>query len=467
MDRKQLKMLEYWLGRAGRRPLVIRGARQVGKSTLVKLFADQIKVPLAVVNLERHPELNGIFGSMAPQQILGQLEALPDLPAIGAGTLLFLDEIQAAPAAIPALRYFYEERPDIPVICAGSLMEFALSEQRLSMPVGRIQYLHMGPMTFTEYLDALGERKLQDAVESYSLGTDIGPVVHRRLLQLLRSYYFVGGMPAAVDAFARSSRPRDVSEVHSLIIQTYRDDFQKYARSRNLQRLQHVLNFAARNVGTKVKYSNVMQDVHSATIRQDIELLSMARVITKVIHTHASGLPLQSELDDKVYKLLFLDVGLMNAVCGLGWDVLSKSDDVKLINEGGTAEQFVGQHLQDLLAQSPNRELTYWLREGRSSNAEVDFVIALDGQIVPIEVKAGGKGSLRSLHQFMSEKKAPLAVRFDSNPPSIQHIATSIQTRAGSIGVSYRLLSLPLYLVEKLGEVVHTASHERPGGGSS
>jgi predicted AAA+ superfamily ATPase len=291
----------------------------------------------------------------------------------------------------------------------------------------------------------------------------MGPIVHQRLLQLLRSYYFVGGMPAAVDAFAGSRKPRDVGEVHSSIIQTYRDDFQKYARSRNLQRMQHVLNFAARNVGTKVKYSNVMQDVHSATIRQDIELLSMARVITKVIHTHASGLPLQSELDDKVYKLLFLDVGLMNAVCGLGWDVLSKSDDSKLINEGGIAEQFIGQHLQELLTDNPNRELTYWLREGRSSNAEVDFVVALDGQIIPVEVKAGGKGSLRSLHQFMSEKKAPLAVRFDSNPPSIQHVVTSIQTGTGTLGVSYRLLSLPLYLVENLAEIVRTALQESPG----
>lgn len=228
-------------------------------------------------------------------------------------------------------------------------------------------------------------------------------------------------------------------------------------------RMQHVLNFAARNVGIKIKYSNVMQDVHSATIRQDIDLLSMARVITKVVHTHASGLPLQAELDDKVYKLLFLDVGLMNAVSGLGWHALSRLDDVKLINDASIAEQFVGQHLQELLADSLNRELTYWLREGRSSNAEIDFVVALGGQIVPVEVKAGGKGTLRSLHQFMSEKNAPLAVRFDSDPPSRQTISTSVQKSTGRAEVSYRLLSLPLYLVERLADMVRQASDESHG----
>ena len=193
MNRKQLQSLANWLSGADRKPLVIRGARQIGKSTLVRLFARARQRPLAEVNLERYPELNAVFEAMNPQEILNQLEALPKMPAIAADSLLFLDEIQAAPAAIAALRYFYEERRDIPVISAGSLMEFALSERRLSMPVGRIQYLHMGPMTFTEFLEALGENKLEEVVESYTFGAELGPIVHKRLLDLLRSYYFVGG----------------------------------------------------------------------------------------------------------------------------------------------------------------------------------------------------------------------------------------------------------------------------------
>ena len=456
MKRKQLKALGTWLNGVDRKPLVIRGARQIGKSTLVRLFAEQIQRPLAEVNLERYPELNTVFESMSPQQILNQLEALPNIPAIGATSMLFLDEIQAAPPAIAALRYFYEESRDIPIIAAGSLMEFALTEQRISIPVGRIQYLHMGPMTFTEYLEALGERKLKESIESYTFGVEIGPVVHTRLLELLRSYYFVGGMPGAVEVYAKSKKFSDVGPVHNSIIETYREDFQKYARSRNLIRMQHVLNFAARNVGVKIKYSNVLKDVHSSTIKQDIDLLTMARVISKVIHTHASGLPLQADLEEKAYKLLFLDVGLMNAISGVGWNTLSRFDDIQLINEGAIAEQFVGQHLLELLADSPNRELTYWLREGRSSNAEVDFVVALDGRIVPIEVKAGGRGSLRSLHQFVGEKRVPLAVRFDSNPPSIQTVNATIQAGDKASEVTYRLLSLPLYLVEKVADVMRT-----------
>lgn len=461
MDRNQLRDLATWLEATDRKPLVIRGARQVGKSTLVRLFAAQCHRSLIEVNLERHPEIGSIFESMDPQGILGQIEALPGMPPVTAGSILFLDEIQAAPAAIAALRYFYEERGDLPVIAAGSLMEFALAERRLPMPVGRARYLHMGPMVFTEFLEALGETKLKAVLRAYEPGAELGPVVHQRLLELLRRYYFVGGMPAAVDVLARTGKLAEVSAVHTDLIATYRDDFQKYARSRNLARMQHVLEFAARNVGTKVKYANVLRDAHTSTIRQDIDLLAMARVVSKVSHTHASGLPLQADVDDSVYKLLFLDVGLMNAICGLTWKTLSGRHDVELVNDGAIAEQFVGQHLLEMLADSPSRQLTYWLREGRSSNAEVDFVVAIEGRIVPIEVKAGARGSLRSLHQFVAGKRVPLAIRFDANPPSRQTVAATVQTAGGTMQVEYELVSLPLYLVERAADLVIAASAGR------
>ncbi|MGH8295238.1 MAG: ATP-binding protein [Steroidobacteraceae bacterium] len=300
------------------------------------------------------------------------------MPRATADSILFLDEIQGAPPAIAALRYCYEERGELAVIAAGSLMEFALAERRLAMPVGRVRYLHMGPMVFTEFLGALGETGLKEAILAYAPGADLGPVVHKRLLEVLRRYYFAGGMPAAVDVLARTGNLNEVTAVHNDLIATYRDDFQKYARSRDLARLQHVLELAARNVGTKVKYSNVMRDAHSSTVRQDIELLSMARVVSKVLHTH----------------------------------------------------------------------------EGRSSNAKVDFVVAIEGRIVPIEVKAGARGSLRSLHQFAAEKHVPLAVRFDTNPPSRQTVAATVQTAAGAARVEYELVSLPLYLIERTADVV-------------
>lgn len=269
----------------------------------------------------------------------------------------------------------------------------------------QLQYLHMGPMTFSEFLAALGETKLHEIVTQYQLGDDIAEVTHKRLLELLRNYYFVGGMPEAVAAFADTQSFQPVSEIHNAIIETYREDFPKYGKNRDPNRMLTVFNFAARHVGIKVKYSNISAQDQSATLKKDLELLCMARIISKVIHSHCSGLPLQASLEEKVYKLLFLDVGLMNAICGLNWRTIAQWDDTKLINEGTIAEQFIGQHLQHLLADSPNRELTYWLREGRSANAEVDYVIALEGQIIPIEVKAGASGSMKSLHQFMAENK--------------------------------------------------------------
>ncbi|MEM7020738.1 MAG: DUF4143 domain-containing protein, partial [Pseudomonadota bacterium] len=314
----------------------------------------------------------------------------------------------------------------------------------------RVEYLHMGPMTFTEFLEASGETKLVSIIQAFHIGDELNPLIHQRLMDLLRTYFFVGGMPEAVKTYADSGRLKDVSDVHNSIIETYREDLPKYIGGRNLNRIQHIFNFAARNVGTKVKYSHFSMQDKSATIKTDIELLCMARILAKVIHSHCSGLPLQADIEEKIYKLIFLDVGLMNAICGLGWNTISQMADTQFINKGVIAEQFIGQHLQDILSTSPNRELTYWLREGRTGNAEVDYVLALHGQIVPIEVKSGATGSLKSLHQFMAEKDAPLAVRFDAGLSSKQTITTKIQQGSEAEDISYELISLPLYLVERL-----------------
>jgi hypothetical protein len=455
MQRQQIKFLYTWLHSKNRKPLIIRGARQVGKSTLVELFARQNQQPLRNVNLERHPDLAAVFSCKDPEQIIQQIEFLPNMGSISNDTLLFLDEIQAVPEAIPALRYFYEDMPELPVISAGSLLEFALSDHTFSMPVGRIQYLHMGPMTFSEFLLAMDETRLVDFINHYEPGQEIGEVVHQRLLHLLRSYYYIGGMPEAVAVFSDSRSYKDVSEVHNSIIETYRDDFPKYAGARNLNRMLTVFNFAARNVGVKIKYSNISRQDQSLTLKKDIELLAMARVLGKVVHSHCSGLPLQADIEEKVYKLLFLDVGLMNAICGLDWRSISQMDEMELINRGAVAEQFIGQHLQTMLADKPNRELNYWLREGRSSNAEVDFVIGLGGDIIPIEIKSGATGSMKSLHQFMGTKQAPLAIRFDTQRPATYQIDTVINVNKERNQVKYPLISLPLYLVERLDYIVN------------
>ena len=454
IQRQQIQFLYNWLNDKNRKPLIIRGARQVGKSTLVELFGKKYNKQLLNINLERHPELSQIFSGKDPEQIIQQIEFLPNMKSITKDALLFLDEIQAVPEAIPALRYFYEDKPELPIVSAGSLLEFTLSDHSFSMPVGRVEYLHMGPMTFTEFLGALSEEKLQTFIMNYRYGQEIGEIVHKRLLSLLRSYYYIGGMPEAVAVFADRQSYKDVSKVHNSIIETYREDFPKYTGGRDLHRMVNVFNFVARNVGQKIKYSNISAQDQSITIKKDLDLLSMARVIGKVHHSNCSGLPLQADVNEKVYKALFLDVGLMNAVCGLDWRVVSQMDDIKLINDGAVAEQYVGQHLQALLADTPNRELTYWLREGRSSNAELDFVIGIAGAIIPIEVKAGATGKLKSLHQFMGSKQAQIAIRFDASVPSIQHIDTVINLNKKRKTVRYPLISLPLYLIERLKIII-------------
>ena len=463
MYRHRFRNLKEWLHRPRRKPLVLRGARQVGKSTLVELFCEsEFDRDLVTVNLERHPHLAQAFMSNDPATILNLVDAVSDAP-LSDRSILFLDEIQAAPSAFASLRYFFEDMPQRPVVAAGSLMEFMLSDHTFSMPVGRIEYLNVGPMTFTEFLMAVGQDRLAREIEAFEWPSGGGspglhPLIHQRLLESLRLYHFVGGMPEAVRTYSESRNLRAVSAVHAGIVDTWRDDFPKYAARRNLTRMLRVFHFAARNPGRKVKYSNVSPDDQSATVRRDIDLLEMARVIARVTHSQCSGLPLQADVNEKVFKLIFLDVGLMNAVCGLGWQTLANQHPTQLVNAGPAAEQFVGQHLQYLLAERPNRELTYWLREGRSSNAEVDYVTEFGGRIVPIEVKAGRAGALKSLHQFVFEKRAPLAIRFHADLPELQTIDTEVRRSHGAERVRYRLLSLPLYLVERLPRIVDALS---------
>ena len=459
MYRHQLRNLKEWLHRPRRKPLVLRGARQVGKSTLVELFCEaEAGRDLVTVNLERHPHLAQAFASNDPRTILNLVGTVSGTP-LSDRSVLFLDEIQAAPSAFASLRYFFEDMPDRPVVAAGSLMEFMLSDHTFPMPVGRIEYLNLGPMTFTEFLMAIGQDRLAKEIEAFELplGEESpGPhlLIHQRLLDLLRLYHFVGGMPEAVRVYSESENLPAVSAVHVAIVDTWRDDFPKYAARRDMTRMLRVFQFAARNPGRKVKYSSVSPDDQSATIRRDIDLLEMARVIARVTHSQCSGLPLQADVNEKVFKLIFLDVGLMNAVCGLGWQAIASQTPTQLINAGPAAEQFIGQHLQYLLAERPNRELTYWLREGRSNNAEVDYVAEFGGRIVPIEVKAGRAGTLKSLHQFVFEKRVPFAIRFHADLPELQTVDTEVRRGHGTERACYRLLSLPLYLVERLPHIV-------------
>jgi len=448
--RKAELHLKEWYLSTRRKPLVLRGARQVGKSTLVRQFAANNGLALAEINLERHLYLNAVFKTLDIDRIIYELEAVAKQKINTDDTILFLDEIQSTPHAIQALRYFYEDRPHLPVIGAGSLLEFALADHHFSMPVGRITYYHLGPLTFKEFLSAVSP-DLEKYLSDFRLGKDIPLAAHKNLLNHQREYLFVGGMPEAVQIFVDEGSLTEVAEVQRSIADTYQDDFAKYAKQKDLVLLQQVFRLIPRALGKKVKYSNMVREEPSIRVKNVIELLAKARICHQIFHSHCTGIPLYTDINSNTYKLLFMDVGMANHICGNDWLFLESVGDRDLINEGGLAEQFIGQHL---LHPHQAPQLCYWLREGKSSNAEVDYVISRGNLIVPIEVKSGKSGALKSLQQFVFRKRVGLAVRFDLNPPSVQNVKNIIRTKEGNREVEYTLMSLPLYMAEELPRIL-------------
>lgn len=456
-ERSILLNLSQWLNSSPRKPLVLRGARQVGKSTLVRSFCKLEKRNLFEVNLEQEHSLQKSFDSLKPAQILNELEFHFDRSIDPDRSLLFLDEIQTTPQAIVALRYFYEQMPNLPVIAAGSLLDFMLTQEKVSMPVGRIDYGFVSPLSFEEFLNAKQERKLLSLIQSFQIEDSFPQTAHDQLCQLLREYFFVGGMPEAVQVYFKHNDEKKVRQVHASILNTYRDDFRKYGSGQSLLRLQRIFDRLPGIIGRKIKYTEISREDQSKEIRSSIELLHQARVLRKVNHSACSGLPLAYQADDLVYKIYFLDIGLLNHQLGVDWQILRKADQSQLLSplltQGMQAEQFIFQNL-NLGTFNEDASIYYWLREGKATNAELDFVIGFQGQILPIEVKSGKSGSLRSLHQFISEKKCLLAIRFDFNLPSLQRVHHKVVGSRGVTSVSFQLLSLPLYLVGQLQRVV-------------
>jgi predicted AAA+ superfamily ATPase len=451
--------LDEWFKNRRRKPMVIRGARQVGKSTLVRQFAKEKGLTLHEVNLERHLKLTDVFAGHDTQRILNELEFICQKGPINKkGSILFLDEIQSVPIAIQTLRYFYEDYPELPVIAAGSLLEFSLSKHSYSMPVGRIEYLFLGPVTYKETLSALDETDLLNLLDGYFLPDVFPTTAHERLLDVLRIYFLTGGMPEAVHVYADTRDLAKVFDVHASIIDTYRDDFTKYATQADLLRLHRVFDYIPISVGDRVKYVRIDPHEQARDLRNAMDLLTKAQVIMKAYHSDASGIPLRASIDQRKFKTYFMDCGLMNNMCGIQWispDELKAKD---FINKGKVAEQFIAQHIAFSGKSNKSPSLTYWLREGRSSNAEVDFVIQMGQYIVPVEVKAGKSGSLKSLLQFAHQKQIPNAIRFDLNLPTIQKVKHSIRQASDTVEVMFDLLSLPLYMVEEVGKIFYDYS---------
>jgi len=448
MDRLHSRTLADWLGNPNRKPLVIRGPRQVGKTWLVRDFAKRAGLELIELNFEKHPERGDLFASNDPKVILKQLEAELARSIHPEATLLFLDEIQARPELIAKLRWFKEDMPQWPVIATGSLLEFVLCEPSFSMPVGRIQYLHLEPMTFFEFLLAVGQEKLLESLQYCNFERPLNPRLHDKALAFLLEYLLVGGLPDVVQTWIDTRDTGACQQVQKDLLTTYREDFNKYGQAPPLL-IQKVFHSIAEQLGSKFVATRVEEGTSSTRVRQILGLLSMARITSLVNLSSATGLPLGACSNEKFFKALFLDVGLVSAQLGLGRIGPESFGDILFANKGGLAEQLAGQLLKGARSMTEALDLSYWQRtNGRQG--EIDFLIQSGHRIVPIEVKAGKSGSMKSLHQFMHEKQLDLAVRMDQSPLALQSM--DVKTTLGN-GVRYDLLSIPLYLAERVWEL--------------
>ena len=447
MKRDHSTFLCNWLESKNRRPLVIRGARQTGKTWSVRDLADSKKYFLIELNFERRPDLVSLFSSNDPKEILDHLSAMLNKEIDPLRSILFLDEIQAAPHLLAKLRWFAEEMPELPVVAAGSLLDFALSEHEFSMPVGRIGYLYIEPFSFEEFLSALGHEKLRDYLNSYDLNHNVPETIHTQLTKKIKEYLIVGGMPACVSSWASEQNLNLVHQTQFDLLATYRDDFSKYKGSISTNKIEQVFVSVPRQLGRKFVYSNVDSEVSSKSLKQALELLFKARVCHQILSTAANGLPLAAESNPKFIKAVMIDCGLCGASLGLSLQHLHSIDELSLINGGGMAEQLVAQLLRTIEPAYIPPSLYYWQREKKGSEAEVDFIIQHQNQVIPIEVKAGAKGKLKSLHSFMIKKNKKLAVRIYSNLPQLSLITTK---DSSSAEFEYTLLSIPFYLIGQL-----------------
>lgn len=448
MFRFALENLKNWHNSEDRKPLVIRGARQVGKTWLVRELAKKLNLQLIEINFELHPQKKSLFESNEPKEIITVLEANTGTQINPTNTLLFLDEAQKFPEILPKLRWFYELMPELAVITTGSLLEFVLDEHEFSMPVGRISYYHLEPLSFDEFLYQKNKQML-DFLNNYDWG-NIPEAIHSQVLKYLQEYIIVGGLPEAVKNWLDNNSTINLNRLQHDIITTYRDDFMRYKGRFSADYFDNILNYIPKNISNKIVYSHISNSAVNST-KTAINLMTLARVIHKVQSCSGNGIPLGAEVNDKHTKAIMLDIGLMNNILGLNLNDFTDIDNIILANKGAVAEQLVGQQLRTIEPFYVEPKLFYWQRDSQGSNAEIDYLIAHGNNVLPIEVKAGKKGSLQSLHMFMKLKNLNTALRLNTNMPEKKLIKTKIFD--GSV-VEYQLISLPIYMIGQIRRIM-------------
>lgn len=435
--RKNLQDLIAWYRSKKRKPLVMRGARQVGKSTLIHSLAKHLDLHLVEINLEV-VELKSLSQTTVNiNNIILEIELILGRKLNPERDLIFFDEIQKSALALMSLRYFYEQRPELAVISAGSLLDFLLNDQQLSVPVGRIEFYHLGPVCFSDYLKAIGSSVL---FEEYNKPLyDISEPGHHHLMEAWKTYCFIGGMPEAIASYLEDKDFTSVRKIHRNIVFTYQADFFKYAQKGQIHRCNRVFNFIPTSIGEKIKYTEIDPDEKSRDLKAAIQLLLHARVIIPCYHSNSTSVPLSATMDERIYKLYFLDGGLAAAQAEIPPELLLLGDHAL---QGKLTEQMIAQNLAYL---DPQKEpqLYYWLQDKSSSKAEVDFVINEQDQIVPVEVKSRSRAKTRSLAVF---KK--------THPSSTSSVVISpqIYKKEG------KKIHLPLYAIERIYEALKSAA---------
>ena len=401
--------LLVWKEEENRKPLLLRGARQVGKSSSVRKLAEGFENFLEI-NFEKNRNVYRFFeGDLDAKEICANLSIQFQKPIIPNKTLLFFDEIQACPNAISALRFFYEDYPELHLIAAGSLLEFAL-EKLPSFGVGRISSMFMYPFSFAEFMSACGNEMLWNEVCRSSAEKSLFPVFHEKCLDLFKKFLVVGGMPAVVSKFIETNDILACQKTLNDLINSLKSDFSKYKSRTPELRIQTAFEAVVHQSGGKFNCSKVEQ-LSYRQVKESIELLEKAGLIIPVVHTSANGIPLGAEVNFKKQKIILLDTGIFQCLLGLQLSDILFSDNFDVINKGAIAEQFAGLELIKNSSPYMPANLYFWTREKDKSQAEVDYVIQKQEQIIPIEVKSGKSGSMQSMRLFLNEKQAEYGIR--------------------------------------------------------
>lgn len=426
-----LENLREWALKAERKPLVLHGARQVGKTTLVEMFAADFDHYI-YLNLEEKDNAELFATDSTFDDLLAGIFFKAKLPVDSPRTLIFIDEIQTESKAVQALRYFYEKRPDLYVIAAGSLLE-SLMGRHISFPVGRVEYMALHPCTFVEFLSAIGEEMLASQIEKIAVPQSL----HSYTLDLFKKYMIIGGLPEVVANYAQYHDMVRLSDVFNALLSGYRDDVEKYADNRKEQdSIRYILNYGWTSAGHRIQFAKFTNSsFKSADVSNAFRTLEKILLLELVYPLTSTSFPILPDLK-KSPKLLWLDTGLVNYVAGMQEELLFTTDNDELWN-GDIAEHIVAQELLGATTTFGEKRL-FWVRDARNSQAEVDFVIRYKSHLLPIEVKMGANSKLRSLHLFMEESKENIALRLWNGP-----MTSDVITR--SDGRPFTLYNIPLY----------------------